>query len=67
MDGGGAIKGFGLDLIDHGLKDGDPLWFQEALIFLGVFRQFRKLKDCTMLLNALVYCPCAFPGTTWTM
>ena len=27
QDGGGLIEGFGLELIDHGLKDGDLLWF----------------------------------------
>jgi hypothetical protein len=36
QDGGGAIKGFGLALIDHGLKDGDLLWFQEVLLQCGL-------------------------------
>ena len=36
QDGGGVIKVFGVALIDHGLKDGDLLWFQEALLQCGL-------------------------------
>jgi len=32
QDGGGVIKGFGVALIDHGLKDGDLLWFRAAML-----------------------------------
>jgi hypothetical protein len=35
QDGGGVIKGFGVALIDHGLKDGDLLWFQASSVNLG--------------------------------
>jgi len=36
QDGGGLTKGFGLALIDHSLKYGDLLWFQEALLQCGL-------------------------------
>jgi hypothetical protein len=36
QDGGGVIKRFGMALIDHGLKDGDLLWFQEVLLQCGL-------------------------------
>jgi hypothetical protein len=36
QDGGGFVKGFSLTLVDHGLKDGDLLWFQEALFQCGL-------------------------------
>jgi hypothetical protein len=36
QDGCGFIKGFGLALIDHGLKDGDLLWSQDALLQCGL-------------------------------
>ena len=35
QDGGGVIKSFGSALINHGLKDRDLLWFQEALLQCG--------------------------------
>jgi hypothetical protein len=35
-DGGGFIKSFGVAFIDHVLKDGDLLWFQEALLQCGM-------------------------------
>jgi len=36
QDGGRVIKGFGVAFIDHGLKDDDLLWFQEALLQCGL-------------------------------
>jgi hypothetical protein len=34
--GGGFVKGFSLSFVDHGLKDSDLLWFQEALLQCGL-------------------------------
>jgi len=34
--GGGFVHGFSLTLVDHGLKDGDLLWFQETLLQCGL-------------------------------